>query len=265
MDVNGYVFKVKVALLNENPEMKGKLYLVKSVTLGAIQKSFSTHSSWDDLKDEESAFVKFLKATCSAGQPKAVRESSKTSIDVKVEDELQKSSTGGLTPASPAAPSGVAGGASGAEEENGPKSPPLSDVILLDPFKLRILGILMCYGDPDEKAEEMFQIINDNGVSSMTCNDKDLGPTLKALWEAATITAFEQEAAVLGGQNEITEKQIADAREKYDELVDDWLDEVYGVENKLERDEWVDIVSTKEEASWIFDQNSIRQRLGYIV
>ena len=66
----------------------------------------------------------------------------------------------------------------------------------------------MCFGEPDEKAEEMFQIINDNGVNSMTCNDRDLGPTLEALWEAATVTVFEQEHKFLGGKNEVTYMEI---------------------------------------------------------
>lgn len=105
------------------------------------------------------------------------------------------------------------------------------------------MGILMCDGDPDEKAEEMFQIINDNGVDSMTCNDKELFPTLQALWEAATVTVFEQEAKVLGGKNVITDKQIALARELYEDMKEDWLDEVYDCENRLEREEWVDTVS----------------------
>ena len=64
MDVNGFVFKVKIAVLHENPTMKGKLYLVKYVSLKALAKSFSTHSSWDALKNENSDFVKFLKASC---------------------------------------------------------------------------------------------------------------------------------------------------------------------------------------------------------
>ena len=64
MDVNGYVFKVKIALLNENPEKKGQLYLCKYVSLEALQKSFSTHTSWAALNNENSDFVIFLKKTC---------------------------------------------------------------------------------------------------------------------------------------------------------------------------------------------------------
>jgi hypothetical protein len=43
MDVNGYVFKIKIAILNENPDMKDRLYLVKYVSLKALAESFSTH------------------------------------------------------------------------------------------------------------------------------------------------------------------------------------------------------------------------------
>lgn len=33
MDVNGFVFKIKIALLNENPTMKGRLYMCRFVSL----------------------------------------------------------------------------------------------------------------------------------------------------------------------------------------------------------------------------------------
>ena len=47
-----------------------------------------------------------------------------------------------------------------------------------DVAKLRIVGILMCNGDPDETAEELYTVINDTGCESLTCNDRDMHPTL---------------------------------------------------------------------------------------
>ena len=120
MDVNGYVFKIKLAMLAENPEMKHRIYMVSKVSLVALEKSFSTHSSWDAFKVHDSPFVNFLKDTCL--------------------DHI--------------------------EEENG--------TVWFSTFKLRCLGILMCEGDAEEKAEELYQNINDTGVMTLTCNDKDL-------------------------------------------------------------------------------------------
>ena len=202
MDVNGYVFKVKIALLNENPEYKGKLYLCKYVSLEALQKSFSTHSSWDAFKDENSDFVKFLKKSC-------------------YDDVAEK----------------------------------------FDVWKLRILGIMMCNGDPDETAEELFTCINDSGKTSLTCNDRDLAPTMKQLFDTATTIVFDAEETFLGQKKTVTDEQIKEAREEYDDIIEEFLDEVFDTESRLEREEFVESVAKNQ--AWIFDPNKVRERLGY--
>ena len=62
MDVNGYIVRIKEALALEEPENAGRIYVVKEVSLASLQKAFAPHSSWSDLNDEDSKFVRFLNA-----------------------------------------------------------------------------------------------------------------------------------------------------------------------------------------------------------
>lgn len=57
---------------------------------------------------------------------------------------------------------------------------------------------MMCNGDPDETAEELFACICDTGKTSIVCNDRDLVPTMKQLFETATTIVFNAEETFLG-------------------------------------------------------------------
>lgn len=63
---------------------------------------------------------------------------------------------------------------------------------------LRIMGLLMCNGDPDETTEELFCCIDDSGKTEIACNDKDMAPVLKRLFDTATIIVFDAEEKFLG-------------------------------------------------------------------
>ena len=56
----------------------------------------------------------------------------------------------------------------------------------------------MCNGDPDETTEELFCCIDDAGKKRIACNDKDLAPTMKQLFETATVIVFDAEVKFLG-------------------------------------------------------------------
>jgi hypothetical protein len=57
----------------------------------------------------------------------------------------------------------------------------------------------------------------------------------------------------------ITEDAIAEARGKYDELCEDFLDVVFEAESRLEKKEWQRAVV--DQASWVFEPEKIRQKL----
>lgn len=63
----------------------------------------------------------------------------------------------------------------------------------------------MCNGDPDETTEELFCCIDDAGKARIACNDKDLAPTLKQLFETGTVLVFDAEVKFLGGKKTVTD------------------------------------------------------------
>jgi len=64
MDVNGYILRVKEAMLMEGPGKE--LWEIDTVTLASLQAAFKPHDSWNALNDEESNLVKFLNEICAA-------------------------------------------------------------------------------------------------------------------------------------------------------------------------------------------------------
>ena len=113
-------------------------------------------------------------------------------------------------------------------------------------FKLRNIGILWCEGDPIEKASELFENMQDSNAATIACNDKDFKPNLYALINFATQMVFEEEVKYMPSvEREYTDEAIEKIQDKYDDLADDFLDEVFDAESRLTRKEWEELVSKK--------------------
>ena len=69
MDINGFMFRVKEAMLAMEPDQAKTLYNVKYITIDAMRDAFKPRSSWDDLKNPMSDFVKFLNKECKYDDP----------------------------------------------------------------------------------------------------------------------------------------------------------------------------------------------------
>ena len=111
----------------------------------------------------------------------------------------------------------------------------------------------MCDGNPDETAEELYTCIVDTGKEEITCNDRDMEPTLIQIFETATVMMFNMEAMFLKGKNTFSDKQIKDARDMYEDEIEEFLDEVFDVESRLTREEFVESVAKNQ--PWVFDPN----------
>ena len=64
MDVNGFMFKVRKAMVDHKPEWKDTPWLIRCIPLEVMAKEFSTHDSWKDLNNRGSDFAKFLTTVC---------------------------------------------------------------------------------------------------------------------------------------------------------------------------------------------------------
>ena len=61
MDVNGYMHKLNETILAADPNDKHHIQQVKTITLKGMAEEFKTHPSWNDLQNEDSELVRFLK------------------------------------------------------------------------------------------------------------------------------------------------------------------------------------------------------------
>jgi hypothetical protein len=73
-------------------------------------------------------------------------------------------------------------------------------------FKLKVFGILYCKGTPDEKATELFDLIQPNNQSMVTSNDKDLIRAFHMFIDTSTQQIYKYEPLIMDTQIEFTEK-----------------------------------------------------------
>lgn len=132
---------------------------------------------------------------------------------------------------------------------------------LIDVSKLRMLGVLWCNGEPLEKANELYDILQDNDQERIAASDKDFKPNLFLLFDFATKMVFEQEAEFMKKDRKILAEEVEEKREQYDDLAEDFLDNVFDTEGVLPRLQWEETVA--EKVAYIFDPEQIRQNLGY--
>ena len=103
--------------------------------------------------------------------------------------------------------------------------------------KLRTLGVLLCDGSPEEKATELYYNIQyEPEISSY---DKDFKPSLFLLWDFATQMIFENEAIYMQKERQYTDEQISENKEKYDDMIEEFLDDVFDCDSIMEKDRWI--------------------------
>lgn len=87
-------------------------------------------------------------------------------------------------------------------------------------FKLRLIGLLWCLGDPLEKATELYECMQDHDAPKIAADDKDFKPNLFKLLDFATEMVFENEAKYMGKQRTVAEDAVKAAQDKYDDMTD---------------------------------------------
>lgn len=122
----------------------------------------------------------------------------------------------------------------------------------LDSFKMRALGLLWCEGDATEKVIEFYDNCQDNNQPLISADDKDFKPNFYKMLDFATEICFDQETMITARPSAFSDEEVLEAkRKKYDELLEDFLDTVFGHESKLRREQWSEKVA--QETSWIFN------------
>jgi hypothetical protein len=133
----------------------------------------------------------------------------------------------------------------------------------LSVFKLKCLSILWCEGKPIEKSMELFNLLQGEAKKKIAANDIDILKSFTQLLDVATEMVFDLEPIYMGTERVIMMDTIETVKaEKYEDLLDSFLDDVFGLESTLSREEFEKEAAKK--AAWIFDPNQIRKKLEYI-
>ena len=103
------------------------------------------------------------------------------------------------------------------------------DKDVLSVAKLRVIGLLWCHGTHAEKANELYEVMADRTDKHLAVNDKDYKPNFTHLFDFATFMVF---------KNDPQFEELDDMSGQYDDKIEEFLDEVYDAENRLDRKEW---------------------------
>ena len=128
--------------------------------------------------------------------------------------------------------------------------------------KIRCLALLWCDDDAKEKIGEFWNTLQDADQPTIAAGDKDFFIVMELLFEISTtyIWKYEEEYTGAKGQD-IDQSEIEAAKENYEPLMEEFLNDVFGAEDQIEREEYMKKVLSSQ--SWIFKPMSIRKKLGY--
>ena len=99
---------------------------------------------------------------------------------------------------------------------------------ILDEEKLKVMGILWCDGTAIEKAQEVFDLLQEGGMQFISFRDKDMKRVLFALLDMATQTTVNIEADISQEEPVISQEVIAEGKDKYQGILYDFINKVFG-------------------------------------
>ena len=121
------------------------------------------------------------------------------------------------------------------------------------------LALLHCPFHKDDTPKVFYKVIQNGGVqqqSWLAADDKDFDPCFFRMCSLATTKIMQY----CGGELPYSEGELAQMEEAFDETKEEWLDEVFGVESKMDSSEWMKMI-VKKENNWIFDSEALRKKI----
>ena len=133
----------------------------------------------------------------------------------------------------------------------------------IDADFLRVFGLLHCGGKPRDKAICLYGILQEGGLERhefISAQDKDIEPIFEKMCAFATWDLFTA-ASQIGGIEQIYDSgDCAALQEQVEALREDhFLEEVFGVQSRLENEPWLATVAGK--TNWCFNTVQLRKKL----
>ena len=136
----------------------------------------------------------------------------------------------------------------------------------IDADHLKVFSLMHCSGKPVDKTNAFYCILQEGGFEKheqISAGDKDFIPVFDKICAFATVDIFKlalDAGSVSANVYSETEEKSLVAKDTCEIIREEqWLEEVFGANSRLESGVWVQSVSKK--ANWIFDANEMRKRL----
>ena len=135
----------------------------------------------------------------------------------------------------------------------------------IDVEYFKIFALLHCSGKPIDKTHAFYELLQEGGFErheQISSGDKDFVPVFNKVCEFVTSNVFQLAFDLNGVENVYSEDEVGKLiSEDIIEILreDQWLEEVFGAQSRLQNDEWVAKVS--KEANWIFDADKLRKKI----
>ena len=135
----------------------------------------------------------------------------------------------------------------------------------IDAEMLKLYGLLNCSGKPIDKTNAFYCILQEGGFErheQISAGDKDFEPVFTKICEFVSKDVMDLASRLDGAAHVYTEDEIQKLVHEDTVVIlreDQWLEEVFGANSRLQNAAWVQQVSTT--ANWIFDAKKIRQKL----
>jgi hypothetical protein len=127
----------------------------------------------------------------------------------------------------------------------------------LCPRKLKIIGLLICRGGDHQKAVALYDLIakthNHEALDSLSWTNQHFKHVFTTMFHLA----FEIDTKIGGMKNEMTD--MLEYVECKHILTNQFIDEVYGTESVLKRQDWIKKVA--KEQNYLFSPKEIMRRL----
>ena len=94
------------------------------------------------------------------------------------------------------------------------------------------MGLMHCQGKPQEKAEELYNVLQEGGLAAhtfITSSDKDLPPIFEKFCSLTTIDLFEIMEETTGINSDYSKEELTQLRNAHEQVREDvFLDDVFG-------------------------------------
>ena len=124
------------------------------------------------------------------------------------------------------------------------------------------MAVIHCGGTAKEKAEVLYGILQDGGLSAhtfITAGDKDMAPVFEKICLLSTVHLFNWAEDLNNDECPFIDNFDA-LKSCHEDLREDvFLEAIYGADNKLDNEVW--LKNIVEKAKWIFAAKEVRKQV----